>query len=194
MKLIVFSLLICVLSGCVVQKVNLYRATNESGRYENRYQGLLNTSYGTLLKGKNSVALSGWAKNNNEFDLFFQISVAKGSVVKLDSWQVTLSSPEFHEELSVPIGKLSVSIYGREGKAGYYRYIEPGDIIKGEAVNEKIDNTVNDAFVKTISVKQKAPAKLFVKLPDFIVDGLSVSIPAIEFDLIESYNYVHSLQ
>ena len=194
MRKIAISLLACILSGCIVQKVNIYRPTNEGGRYEQRYRGLLNISYGKTLKGKTSINLSGATKDKSDFGLFLQISVEKGSRVELDSWAVRLSSPDFEKDLTVPIGRLSVSIYGRGGKAGHYGYIEPGQVLVGEALNEEVDKTVADAFITSIQVKENAPEQLSVTLPDFIIDGSRITVPAIKFDLIEDYNYVYSIQ
>ena len=194
MHKIIILLLAFALSGCIVKKVNIYRPTIDDGRSEQRYRGLLNISYGKSLKGKASINLSGASKNKNDFGFFLQISVERGSKIELDSWSILLSSPDFKQDLSVPIGRLSASIYGRGGKAGHYEYIEPGQIIIGEARNQEVDNTIFDAFVTSIQVNTKAPKQISVKLPDFIIDGLRISVPAIKFQLIEDYNYVYSIQ
>jgi len=194
MRATLFILITMLLAGCFPSKAWLYRSVNEEGRYEERYKGSLNVSYGEKLDGKTSFSINAAGNLEGKFGVSLQLNVEKGSEVKLDLWELTFSSPEFENDIITPLQKMSLSVYGRDGNPGYYKYIHPGESIVGSAENETLGLSPTDAYLTSATVSQKSPARLFIKLPVFIVNGKRISVPPIEFELVEIYNYGYSLQ
>ncbi len=193
-QFVIYTLILISLVGCVPTKVWLYRSVNEAGRYEKRYQGLLNVSYGEQLLENNGFSIVAGKISENEFLITLQLSVEKGATIELESWGVQLSSPEFAQEIDVPLNNMFLSVYGRGGKPGYYKYIMAGEKIVGRAENETLGQSPKDAYTTTVLIAEKAPATLTITLPVFLINDERVVTSPIEFELIESLNYVYSLQ
>lgn len=194
MKMMVLALVSSLLAGCFPSKVWNYRSVDINGRYEERYKGLVNLSYGKALDGGTSFVISAGSRSQKELYVTFQLAVEKGSTLELDTWKMILSSPEYEDDVVVPIKEMQLSVYGRNGKPGYHKYVSPGEPITGNAENEWIDKSGTDAYISTLYVNKPLVQKLFVTLPVLRLNGEKIETSPIEFDLVENYNYGYSLQ
>ena len=182
------------LLGCVPSKVWLYRAVDEEGRFEERYMGSLNISYGKKLLDDTSFNIRAGSNSGNEIGIGFQLTVAKDAKVELEKWELVLSSLEFDADIVAPINEMSVSVYGRDGRPGYLEYVYPGQIIFGRGVNESLGHSPNDSYLASVLVQREMPKTLSIALPRIIINDKLIVVPEIKFELVEAYDYAYSLQ
>lgn len=190
-----FALLVVAifLIGCA-SKVWIYRPVDDAGRHESRDNGLVNIYYGASLTARASFGVDAQGYSRDNFWVGFHLNVEKGTEVELEQWSLILSSQEFDKPLTLPIGSMRVSVYGTEGKPGYYVTVLPGDRIYGNGLNEAIDDNSLDYYATAIKVNHSMPQNLVIHLPNFYVDGKLIKAKPIELELIEATNYPYSMQ
>ena len=187
-------ILVFLMSGCVGTSKLVYSPVDSEKRQQQSYKGTTSISYGTSLAEAGALNISAGSPDGENIQLGLQISIKKGSTIKFEKWQIALSSPEFEEDIVIPIESLSLSVYGHNGAQGYKEHIYSGEAFFGRAVNEHIDSIPLDSYITLVTLKRAPPKKLIVKMPIFIANEKVVSIAPIVFELIKVKSRGYSMQ
>jgi len=171
-----------------------YEPINESDRVVQRHKGLTNISYRKTLDNSSGLSISAGSRDKNEFKIYFQLSVAKNSHIIMNEWNFKLSSENWVNDLIIPIEKMSTSVYGRNGNEGQRKYVKPGDVFSGEALNQEFDQSLTDDYTVTLSVKRPMPENLSILIPAFTVNQKIIKTKPVSFKLKSHYDYGYSMQ
>lgn len=98
------------LKSCIPVQMWSYEPVDESERVEQSYKGLTSIYYRRMLDSSSGFSISAGGNNKNEFKIFFQLSIAKNTHIKINEWILRLSSDNFDNDLIIPIEKMSISV------------------------------------------------------------------------------------
>jgi hypothetical protein len=194
MKASIFVLISIILCGCFPIQMLSYEPVDESVRVVQIYRGLTSISYRKIFDNSSGLSISAGSRDKNEFKIYFQLSVAKKSHIKINEWNFQLSSENWNNDLIIPIDKMSTSVYGRNGNAGHIKYVEPGYVFFGEALNQEFDQSSTDDYTVTLSVKRPMPENLSILIPTFTVNQKLIKTKPVSFKLKSHYDYGYSMQ
>lgn len=194
MRNLYLSILIYLLSGCIGTSLLLYSPLDTEKRHQQNYKGATSISYGASLAEAGAFTINAGSPDGKSIQLGFQVSVKKGSKIRIEKWEIALSSPEFDDEIVVPIESMSLSVYGRDGMQGYNKHIYSGQAFLGQAVNKHVDNIPMDTYITLITLRRNPPKKLTVKMPIFVVKEQPIELMPIVFELIKVRDYGYSMQ
>ncbi len=194
MKSSILVLIFITLCGCFPIQMLSYEPVNESDRVVQSHKGLTNISYRKILNNSSGLSIIAGSRDKNEFKIYFQLSVAKNSHIKMNEWNFKLSSESWVNDLIIPIEKMSTSVYGRNGNEGQRKYVEPGYVFSGEALNQEFDQSLTDDYTVTLSVKRPMPENLSILIPTFTVNQKIIKTKPVSFKLKSHYDYGYSMQ
>jgi|GEM_PF-6402264 len=122
----------------------------------------------------------------NEISLSVNITLSKGQTVKFEDSALTLEMSD--KTIASKLERFKVSVYGRNGRPGYFEYVEPTEVLEGHRNSDLVVSddpyASNDLFTSRVRFEARPEERVKLHLPPVKVNGRQLTLNTVEFSLV----------